>query len=65
MTRAEIKTLKELLTKLRKERTDKYSKDGFDCSATDELYEYDDGDSLCEHVDGVLWCLRDQGKHLK
>lgn len=56
MTKEELNQLGDLLGKLRRERIEEINAEDpdFDCSDTDDLYEYDDGDRLCEGIDIVL-----------
>ena len=61
MTKEELNQLGDLLEKLRSERIEEINaKDpDFDCSDVDDLYEYDDGDRLCEGIDIVYGVICD------
>lgn len=60
MTKEELKTLHELLMKLRLERENEivskapYMKQVFEDNDLDTVYDYDDGDRLIEGIDIVM-----------
>lgn len=56
MTKQELNTLKELLTKLREQRIQEYEDEGYLTSlfGEEELYELDDGDNLLQNIDSIL-----------
>jgi hypothetical protein len=62
MTKKDLQDLYGLLTQLKNERLDKYTKEGYNIVAMDpeELYELDDGDMLLSCADGVLGVIEDK-----
>lgn len=63
MTKEELNQLGDLLEKLRSERIKEINAEcpDLDCSDIDELYEYDDGDRLCEGIDIVSTVIDNMG----
>lgn len=57
MTKEEKTNLKNLLNKLRKEHIKEIGGEGY---SLDKLYNYDDYYCLIEHIDGVVWAIKEK-----